>query len=191
MNANNAGTITVKHEKVASTIELIAVAAWNIKKYAKHAHIQRAGMLIITFLDKKCDSLCKLSLSFSLILLKQKIKHSNRLGYYLSFKGDKMNNDLNRLISTAKGPRVIGNITQTLIQAQAQMQIIDNKEIFFEGCKGILGYTENQVTVKLSRINVMVTGISLIMENYNSGGLTIRGTLHSIEFVTRGEEDAL
>ena len=102
-----------------------------------------------------------------------------------------MSKDLNKLHSVAHNPRIMGNIAHALTQSQAQIQIIDNKEIFFEGCKGILGYSENQVNVKLSRINVVVTGISLIMENYNSGGLTIRGVLHSIEFVARGEEDAL
>ncbi|NMA79900.1 MAG: hypothetical protein GX967_04565 [Clostridiales bacterium] len=102
-----------------------------------------------------------------------------------------MGKDLNKLHPAAQNPRIIDNIAQTLSLSQAQMQIIDNKEVFFEGCKGILDYTENQVKVKLSRINVVVTGTSLIMENYNSGGLTIRGMLHSIEFVTRGEEDAL
>lgn len=102
-----------------------------------------------------------------------------------------MSKDLNKPHSAAQNPRIIGNIANALTQSQAQIQIIDNKEVFFEGCKGILGYTENEITVKLSRINVVVTGNSLIMENYNSGGLTIRGVLHSIEFVTRGEEDAL
>ena len=66
----------------------------------------------------------------------------------------------------------------------AQIQILDNREVLVECCKGILRYDENLIQIQAGSRVLTFTGLHLRMQSFSVSGLMIRGELHGIEFST-------
>ncbi len=63
------------------------------------------------------------------------------------------------------------------------MTVSDNREIFFEGSKGVLEYNENSVKLNTGRCIVAFSGRGINISRMNEYGLTVSGFITSIEFI--------
>ncbi len=69
----------------------------------------------------------------------------------------------------------------------SDIQITDDNEIVLDGCRRVLKYDENLITLELSAIGISVVGMGLKMKNFNIGGVVISGKIHSITFISKEE----
>lgn len=68
-----------------------------------------------------------------------------------------------------------------------QIQIIDNREVLIECCKGIVSYDENAIKLLVGDRILTFTGYKLMLQSFNVSGLIMKGELYSIEFSARGD----
>jgi hypothetical protein len=68
------------------------------------------------------------------------------------------------------------------INRHSSLQITDNREIIADGCTKIVGCDENVVVIDQSRSRVTITGAGLKLCNWGTDGVTITGSVKSVEF---------
>lgn len=71
------------------------------------------------------------------------------------------------------------------ISRHSLIQIMDAEHMQIECCKRVLVMNENLIRLKLAKCTVTVTGLNLSMKNYSREGVSVSGSLHSVDF----EED--
>ncbi|MBO5745873.1 MAG: YabP/YqfC family sporulation protein [Clostridia bacterium] len=67
------------------------------------------------------------------------------------------------------------------------LQIVGHREVLVDGCRGVVDYYDDRITLKTADGTVTLLGASLIVEEYLDGKLKIKGTLQSIEFLCQKE----
>ena len=65
----------------------------------------------------------------------------------------------------------------------AQMQVLGNREIVLEGCKGILEYDDNVSRVGTKTMEISFWGNQLTLKCLNTDNIIIEGNLERIEFI--------
>ena len=65
----------------------------------------------------------------------------------------------------------------------AQMQVLGNREIVLEGCKGILEYDDNVIRVGTKTMEISFWGNQLTLKCLNTDTIIIEGNLERIEFI--------
>ncbi len=76
---------------------------------------------------------------------------------------------------------------QTVSASAPDIHIEGNREISVEGCRGILEYENDRITLKLKHRNITVTGQRLTMRSFFGSHIRIIGIISSVCF----EEDGL
>lgn len=71
----------------------------------------------------------------------------------------------------------------------SEIQMLDNRRITIECCKGIIGFDENLIKLRLAKCNMTVVGLELKMKNFTKTGVDIRGKIHSITFEESGGKE--
>jgi sporulation protein YqfC len=69
----------------------------------------------------------------------------------------------------------------------AMLQIFGNCEASVDGCRGVIDYFDDRITLKTVDGTVTFFGTSLSVEEYLDGKLKIKGKLQNIEFLSRKE----
>lgn len=63
------------------------------------------------------------------------------------------------------------------------LEMSGNKEILLENCRGIIGYSDDEIRVSTGRGIIRVCGQGLTLKNLRVDSIIIDGTIHSVEFV--------
>ena len=61
------------------------------------------------------------------------------------------------------------------------MEVFSNREIYIEGCKGILEYNDVYIKVKVVGGMIIVSGTSLDVPSFEGPAISIKGKINSIE----------
>lgn len=64
----------------------------------------------------------------------------------------------------------------------AKIDLISNEEADIDGCKGIIEYSKNKITLNLGNCCASFCGNSLEMQNFDDERTIIHGKFSSIEF---------
>lgn len=65
---------------------------------------------------------------------------------------------------------------------KSDIQIFDFKDVYIEGCNGVVEYNENIVILSLNQKNVQISGFKLQLFNYSKDGVEVSGEIRSISF---------
>lgn len=66
-----------------------------------------------------------------------------------------------------------------------RIEIISNKELSIDGCKGIIEYNDFYVRIKINKGEITVFGESLDIPVFDGPAITVCGKIKSIEFGVR------
>ncbi len=67
----------------------------------------------------------------------------------------------------------------------ARIEMLSNKELSLDGCRGILEYNDVYVRLKIIDGEITVVGTSLDIPVYDGPQITVTGCIKSIEFSVR------
>ena len=62
------------------------------------------------------------------------------------------------------------------------MEIIENRELTVDGCRGVAEYDENYIKLNAKKGTVTVFGSALEIKSYSEASLMITGKIERIEF---------
>lgn len=74
---------------------------------------------------------------------------------------------------------------RSMLYLNTIIQISDNKEVIIENCKKIIEYNDIFLKVKTRNMIVQVWGHNLKINDYNTGGIIIKGIIESIELINK------
>ncbi len=66
-----------------------------------------------------------------------------------------------------------------------QIEMLSNKELNLDGCKGIIEYNDVYIRIKVSSGEITVTGVSLNIPVFEGPTITVSGDIKSVEFNVR------
>lgn len=66
----------------------------------------------------------------------------------------------------------------------AKIEMLGNREIIVDGCKGVVEYGENSIKLNIGELTLSLVGDELIIESYDSGVAIIRGRFAEINFIS-------
>ncbi len=71
-----------------------------------------------------------------------------------------------------------------------QIQLQGDRELFVEGCRAVLTYDNDMVTLLLKGMQLTVLGVGLTVQDFTTASLTIQGAIRALELepVSRKEE---
>lgn len=67
------------------------------------------------------------------------------------------------------------------------LEMNTKKELYISGCKGILAYTDDKVTLDVDEVEISVYGENISMLSYADGEMYISGNILRIEFEQKSE----
>lgn len=76
----------------------------------------------------------------------------------------------------------ISSILETEQILDSRIEIFGRKRIVIEGCFGIRDYSEEIVSINMSKFTLVIIGESLSLQNMQQKNITIIGKISSIEF---------
>ena len=65
---------------------------------------------------------------------------------------------------------------------EAKIEMLSNREIIVDGCKGVVEYGENFIKLNIGELSLDVAGIDLVIESFDGGVAIIRGKFTDINF---------
>lgn len=66
----------------------------------------------------------------------------------------------------------------------AKIEMLSNREIIVDGCKGVVEYSENLIKLNIGELTLGIAGDEMLIESFDSGVTVIRGKLAEINFVS-------
>ena len=66
-----------------------------------------------------------------------------------------------------------------------QIEMLSNKELNLDGCKGIIEYNDVYIRIKVSGGEITVTGDALNIPVFEGAAITVSGKIKSVEFNVR------
>jgi sporulation protein YqfC len=76
----------------------------------------------------------------------------------------------------------ISSILETDQILDSRIEIFGRKKIVIEGCFGIRDYSEEVVSINMSKYTLVIMGDNLSLQNMQQKNITITGKILSIEF---------
>lgn len=67
---------------------------------------------------------------------------------------------------------------------EAKIEMIGNREIIVDGCKGVIEYGENLIKLNIGELVLCLVGDNMIIESFDSGVAIIGGNFAEISFVS-------
>ena len=67
------------------------------------------------------------------------------------------------------------------------LEMSNKKELYISGCKGILAYTDDRVTLDTDELEISIFGENISMLSYADGEMYINGKFLRIDFEQKGE----
>ncbi len=71
-----------------------------------------------------------------------------------------------------------------VILNEAKIEMIGNREIIVDGCKGVIEYGENLIKLNIGELVLCLVGDNMIIESFDGGVAVIRGKFAEISFVS-------
>ncbi len=71
-----------------------------------------------------------------------------------------------------------------VILNEAKIEMISNREIIVDGCKGVIEYGENLIKLNIGELVLSLVGDNMIIESFDSGVAIIRGRFAEIDFIS-------
>jgi sporulation protein YqfC len=84
----------------------------------------------------------------------------------------------------ANGKRQSRFTIPTMISNEAKIEMLGNREIIIDGCKGIVEYEENLIKLSLGETVLSLSGVGLVITSFDSGIAVINGQIGEISFVS-------
>lgn len=81
-------------------------------------------------------------------------------------------------------PKKSRSVTEESVSSQAKIEMLGNREMLVDGCKGIVEYTENVIRLGLGNLVLSVTGDRLVISSFDSSVVIINGQIGEISFRT-------
>lgn len=66
----------------------------------------------------------------------------------------------------------------------AKIEMLGNREIIIDGCKGVIEYGENTIKLNIGELALCLVGTDMVIESFDSGVAIIRGRFAEINFVS-------
>lgn len=66
--------------------------------------------------------------------------------------------------------------------AGPHIEMFSNKEVFVDGCGGILEYNDVYVKIRIKKGMIIISGTNIDIPVFEGKTITIKGTIDSIEF---------
>lgn len=76
------------------------------------------------------------------------------------------------------------NVIPDLHLNEAKIEMLSNREIIVDGCKGVIEYGENFIKLNIGELTLDVVGQDLIIESFDGGVAIIRGRFAEINFIS-------
>lgn len=76
----------------------------------------------------------------------------------------------------------LANLPPGILYNAPHFEINDNKEVIVEGCKGVLEYSENTVSLDTGKYISEFLGTKLKIQYIRPDALVIKGIIYSVEF---------
>ena len=73
------------------------------------------------------------------------------------------------------------NFTDTGHISGPSMEVFSNREIYIDGCKGILEYNDVYIKVRVSKGMIIISGSKLDVPSFEGPAISIKGKINSIE----------
>lgn len=67
---------------------------------------------------------------------------------------------------------------------EAKIEMLSNREIIVDGCKGVIEYGENLIKLNIGELVLCLAGDNMIIESFDSGVAIVRGKFAEISFVS-------
>ena len=67
---------------------------------------------------------------------------------------------------------------------EAKIEMLSNREIIVDGCKGVIEYGENFIKLNIGELTLDIVGQNLIIESFDGGIAIIRGRFGEINFIS-------
>lgn len=71
-----------------------------------------------------------------------------------------------------------------LLLNEAKIEMLANREIIIDGCKGVVEYGDNLIKLNIGELTLGIAGDDMIIESFDSGIAVIRGRFAEINFVS-------
>ena len=71
-----------------------------------------------------------------------------------------------------------------VILNEAKIEMISNRDIIVDGCKGVVEYGENLIKLNIGELVLCLVGDNMIIDSFDSGVAIIRGKFAEISFVS-------
>lgn len=67
---------------------------------------------------------------------------------------------------------------------EAKIEMLGNREIIIDGCKGVIEYDENTIKLNIGDLALCLVGTDMVIESFDSGVAIIRGRFAEIDFIS-------
>lgn len=67
---------------------------------------------------------------------------------------------------------------------EAKIEMLSNREIIIDGCKGVVEYDENLIKLNIGELTLGIAGDEMLIDSFDSGVAVIRGKFAEISFVS-------
>ncbi len=74
-------------------------------------------------------------------------------------------------------------LTEMLVD-EPKIEMLSNREIIIDGCKGVVEYTENHIKLSLGIGAICISGDNLVIKSFDSSIAVISGTITDISFTS-------
>ena len=98
------------------------------------------------------------------------------------FKKDKSQEDiLDKKYKPDAAAEILG-LPQGTFKNFPSVQIRGNREIFIDGCTGLLSYAEDNILIETKYCRIKIEGRNLSLKNLAKSILAVRGFIRNVEF---------
>ena len=71
-----------------------------------------------------------------------------------------------------------------LLLHEAKIEMLSNREIIVDGCKGVVEYGENIIKLNIGEITLCLLGDSMVIDSFDGEVAVIRGKFAEISFAS-------
>lgn len=66
---------------------------------------------------------------------------------------------------------------------EAKIEMLSNREIIIDGCKGVVEYGENLIMLNIGELSLGISGDEMVIDSFDSGVAIIHGKFIEIKFI--------
>lgn len=85
-------------------------------------------------------------------------------------------------MSNREKSKLKSKITAEILSDEPRIEIIGNREIIIDGCRGVVEYDENSIKLCLNKSILTLTGDRLVINSFDGYMAIISGVIFDISF---------